>query len=525
MAYVAPNSVVQFYGDMGLNDNYDDTLYFANTAAKDAYFSGPSWIIASAQALTYTREQRGFIRVELPMSALIGASYMRYKNTSFENKWFYAFIKNVEYVNNNCTQVNFEIDSMMTWMGDFTLNECFIVRCHQTTDTLGGNLLPEPVSVGEYTYNDYNELVIDGNECAIVVAIADADLYDSGVTQGNYYNGVYSGLTLYAFQRYDAAGIAALINTYSASPDSIVAMYLVPTTAINETIPTTGGVRISPTSSGVSVRRTLEALTGNETLKGYTPRNKKLYTYPYNFECIDNGMGDSLTLRFEYAGTFEINVEVDYNIMSPVEVVLRPFAYKGTAVDTLNTEVLTLTGFPVCAWVSDAYKAWFAQNAFPTALSIGSIGLAAAGNVLTGNFFGVARQASSLLEESVNYISNDYKASIAADFAKGNKAGGSNNYSSGHMHFSYGRMSVNNQVAREIDKFFDLYGYAYNQYGTPNMNARPYWTYVKTVGCSVGGNIPADDASIIENIFNKGVRFWKAHVNIGNYSQFDNTPV
>ena len=56
------------------------------------------------------------------------------------------------------------------------------------------------------------------------------------------------------------------------------------------------------------------------------------------------------------------------------------------------------------------------------------------------------------------------------------------------------------------------------------MNARPYWTYVKTLGCSVDGAIPADDASAIENIFNKGVRFWKNHNNIGNYS-LDNSPV
>ena len=56
------------------------------------------------------------------------------------------------------------------------------------------------------------------------------------------------------------------------------------------------------------------------------------------------------------------------------------------------------------------------------------------------------------------------------------------------------------------------------------MNARPYWTYVKTVGCSVSGNIPADDASTIEKIFNAGIRFWKAHTNIGKYSLLNNAP-
>lgn len=524
MAYIAPNSIVQFYGDMGLNDNYDDSLYFPSSSAKDTYFGISEYIIATAQAMSYTREQRGFIRVELPMSTLIHATYMRFKNTSFENKWFYAFIKNVEYINNNCTQVNFELDALMTWMGDFTLGECFIVRQHTATDRIGDNLYPEPVSVGEYSYNDYQDLIPETNECAIIVAIADAELYDSGVMQGNYYDGIYSGLTLYAFQRYDATGIAALLNTYQASPDSVVAMYLVPITAIRDTIPVSGGVKLSPTASGANIRRTIETLTGTETLKGYTPRNKKLYSYPYNFEMIDNGMGDTLALRFEYGGSFEINVELSFNIMTPVEVTLRPFAYKGSSVNTLNTEVLALSGYPMCSWVSDAYKAWLAQNSVPFAISAGATAALGVANVFSGNVIGTIASARSLLNETIQYVSQDYKASIAADFAKGNKSSGSNNYSTGHLHFSYGRVSVISQVAREIDKFFDMYGYAYNQYGVPNMNVRPYWTYVKTVGCAVGGNIPADDASAIEKIFNNGIRFWHSHRQIGHYSTLDNSP-
>ena len=74
-----------------------------------------------------------------------------------------------------------------------------------------------------------------------------------------------------------------------------------------------------------------------------------------------------------------------------------------------------------------------------------------------------------------------------------------------------------------LDSYFDMFGYAVKQHGVPNMNARPNWTFVKTIGCSVGGNIPADDASKIEDIFNRGIRFWKNHNNIGNYS-LNNAP-
>lgn len=74
-----------------------------------------------------------------------------------------------------------------------------------------------------------------------------------------------------------------------------------------------------------------------------------------------------------------------------------------------------------------------------------------------------------------------------------------------------------------IDDYFTAFGYAIRNIGIPNMKARPHWTYVKTVDCNVHGKLPAEDARKIENIFNSGVRFWKDHTEIGNYS-LDNSP-
>ena len=143
----------KFVPVIGLNNNYDDSLYFASNSAKDSYFSGLTKL-ATATAMSYNREQRGYIRVELPMATVISASYMRFKNTSFENKWFYAFILNVEYINNNCTQINFEIDVLMTWMGVFTLGQCFIERQHTVGDAIGANIADEGLNLGLYVCED-----------------------------------------------------------------------------------------------------------------------------------------------------------------------------------------------------------------------------------------------------------------------------------------------------------------------------------------------------------------------------------
>ena len=49
------------------------------------------------------------------------------------------------------------------------------------------------------------------------------------------------------------------------------------------------------------------------------------------------------------------------------------------------------------------------------------------------------------------------------------------------------------------------------------VNNRQYYTYVKTSGCNIGGELPADDARQIEDIFDSGIRFWKRLGDIGNY--------
>ena len=89
--------------------------------------------------------------------------------------------------------------------------------------------------------------------------------------------------------------------------------------------------------------------------------------------------------------------------------------------------------------------------------------------------------------------------------------------------FYFYHMCITEPYARSIDNYFDLFGYAIHRRQMPNMHARPYWTYVKTIGCQVSGAVPADDASAIENIFNNGIRFWQSPAKIGDYFTYDNS--
>ena len=142
MAYIAPNSIIEFFGDLGLSPNYEDTFYFPSVAAKDSFFSQRAKV-ATAASCTYVRGERGKVRVQIGMNPLIYAHYMRYKNTSFENKWFYAFITRVNYINNQTSEVEFVPDVVTTWMGAFSLGGCLVEREHVINDAIGAHLMDE----------------------------------------------------------------------------------------------------------------------------------------------------------------------------------------------------------------------------------------------------------------------------------------------------------------------------------------------------------------------------------------------
>ena len=121
---------------------------------------------------------------------------------------------------------------------------------------------------------------------------------------------------------------------------------------------------------------------------------------------------------------------------------------------------------------------------------------------------------------SVKEVRNSY---IQGPQAKGNY-NGDVIFSDDVKDFYYNKLSVRREYAEIIDDYFDMYGYATKRVIVPNINSRPQWNYVKTIGANIFGNIPADDLKLIKDIFDNGITFWKNGDNIGNYS-LDNRPV
>ena len=127
------------------------------------------------------------------------------------------------------------------------------------------------------------------------------------------------------------------------------------------------------------------------------------------------------------------------------------------------------------------------------------------------------------LASAMNLLSSGYKAAIAADICKGQINNGGANITRTKKQFYSGRFSIQYGIARQIDDFFDMYGYATNLLKTPNISSRPEWNYVKTSGMCGDGALPSDDSKAIDSYFNNGIRFWNWGDHIGNYS-LNNSP-
>ena len=512
--YIEPNTNVKVLHNVPLENTYDHTLYFASASAQYTYFAGK--VKYNLTTYTYQRVNKGIVRVSGKADNYYDCNYLMFQNTNFGTKWFYAFITSVEYINNETTQLTFEIDVMQTWLFDADVEECFVERQHSLSDSIGDNIVPETLDCGEYVFNDYAPLMAM-SDTVVCLAIVDVD----GTSSGNLYDGIYGSAELWVYDSTDTTGINDKVDQYTQKPDSIIAMYMFPKALIGS-IPQTHKLPYAASALKNIVR--LAAVTKNDTLDGYTPKNGKMYTYPYNFYHVDNASGNELSVRYEFFEGRRPTFEISGTITQPVQVTLRPDSYKGVpgytelgGYTSLNTETLQLNNFPMCSWNVDAYQAWVAQNSIPLAMGtvaqIGQMGVASAYSVNPG---------ASVVSGSIGIVSNllgqYYQASIQADISKGSLNNGGVNTAIGKQQFYGGRCSVSRQFAKMIDDYFTMYGYAVKAIARPNTHSRPHWNYVKTVGCVLTGSIPSDDTRKIIEIYDRGITFWKNANEVGNYA-------
>lgn len=544
-----PNSLIVICSGVPLNNTYEHTLYFDSAAAQAIYFTGR--MAAQFANYSFLRPERK-IKVVGDFAAAYTWNYLYFQNA--DNKRFYHFINRVEYINDNTVELEIELDVIQTFMFDWQLHGCMVERTHTLTDNFGEHTVPEGLDPGPLV--QYSAYDISLKDCYIMVMMTTSA--GGGRVWGNMYGGVYSGLATYAVN----PAKLAKFNTYlkaledDGAIDSIVNMWMYPKTlvrfgdgvTIDDDDPNHYMAEVySVGAMEVEVPDPFYAASGGATVGSGYVRNLKAAAYPYTMVYITNNMGGSATLRREYFNntrTVTDKSKLHFKVcgaLSPesgVSLVPQYYHTEQGRVENFE-ESLSLAAFPSCAWNSDVYKVWLAQNmasqdaairhAKENAIlsgiggAIGVIGGAASGNAMAavGGGAAIYHSITNARQTIESILAQREDMSVQPPQARGHHSA-SVNMTHNVMGFGIHFMCAPPEHLQRIDDYFTRYGYKVNRFEEhPSIYNRSRYTYIKTAGSYITGGFGADHQRKIQTIFDNGITFWADVDNVGDYDRND----
>lgn len=551
MSYVAPNSDVWLC--KGIPFDTQHTMSYRPPSEVEQQTRILSYTEYILNAQSYIRHTNNSIRVAIPPDSAIVCNYMAFRNTAFGNKMFYAFITDVEYVNNETSLITYSIDVLQTYYFDIDINPSYIEREHTETDGIGDNVMPEPVlATGQEIYSNNSAITHDTAGLYTVIVTSKHLLNPDGRYYTTFAQGALSGLVLtgaYNICNVTSATLndfANVITSYietAGGLSEIIAIYSIPKdnypNGAWDATHTWLAPAVNPNQPDYKLLEIAKP-TASDKLDTYTPSNKKLYTYPYCFLRVTDYRGGTKDLRYEYMpDNKQLRLTNSGILPSPSEQ-LSTFGYAGTDgqmspwdnsmwISSYPTPTLSTSEFS--DYYGSNHNAQIAQqlsNIFSTIVSAGTSVLGAAnygpdeGSIPTGGFSLV----TSTVDNAARFIGRQQ------DMLNKTRVLNANNssflpYLYGRDLFGTYRVCYNRDILKMYDDYFTMCGYAVNRLKTPNFlttKRRPAYNFCKMKQANITANgVPAQALTEIIQIFNSGVCLWEGITAVGLY-QIPNAP-
>lgn len=562
--YIAPNSEIYLLKNVPIEGSYEHTLLFPNIATQATYFTDASRVVKHFVDYSYLRYKENTITVECEIEELVFCNYLMFRNESFENKWFYAFITDIEYVNNKTTRIYYELDVVQTWLFDATVGSCFVAREHSETDNIGDNLIPENLDIGEYVYGEIKPTLGEADPWAgwyIFIGSTVEPVTGTGeVTDvdGEIYQGLYSGVKWIPFGTAQAANLFISALTETQKANAIIGIVMLPefcTEIVDGNLE--AKTSLPYVDNTISVQYFPHG-DGSDYPENYAPKNKKLCTAPYTQLVVTDYQGHSANYQYEYFkrnnnGT--ISFKTIAAVSSVPQFIIQPIGFKGLGISGTEGQSslfqgLLISDVPQCAFTIDSYRAWLAMTSTKVGIATDLIsGTAQTVNGITDFFtdrmyVNTQRKYKPKDWNSQNHLQQKYDETNISDAISGASkiastlanwydhsmqppqaksiGGGSAVFQAGEYGFHYLQCYIRKEYADIIDEYFTMYGYATNRVKVPNVfqatKRRPLWNYVKTIGCRLNGSIPVDDERLLCKIYDNGITFWNYTHTVGDYT-------
>lgn len=525
MSAITPDTELRLIKCPIESDNMNQ-LTFANTTAQYNYFNSLSHLVCDD--FTYQR-QDGIIRYPAPIDDIITYNYVMYKNEHYTNKWFYAFITNMEYKGDS-TWIYIKTDVFQTWQFDLVYKRCYVEREHVNNDGYYQNLIDEGIPYGDYQNAYISDFTGLGTSHPVMSTTVDPNDGSTNVG-GSTYGGVFCGSNYYVFQSDGHLAQAIKRIADGGKSDGIVSIFMCPdwlSGYSTVTFNANGIAAVNKTSSQTNANSILIPLHPT-SINGYTPRNRKLFNSPYMTYVLSNNAGGSIELKpedFKDNNNHTGTVKVIGSVTPGCSIRAIPVDYKTSNVlaDGDNNEYgLNMGKFPICSFPVDSYTNWLTQNSVNLALQ--GVGTVGAGIVGAGLMFvpGMQVMGGAMIAGSVgsaiNTMVDIHKESLVPDSDRGNTNNGDVTYASGKLTFTGYYRGLKPQYLAMIDDFFTKFGYKVNKLKVPNVTGRVNWNYVKTDGAIIEGDVPQKDLEEIKGLFNRGITFWHKPTTYLDYSQ------
>lgn len=519
----------------------DDTNWLAYGANADDHDGRISALMAEFQTRAkYHGVGLSYIRVNDSEPIDVGVAFdtireccaIAFKNSANERWWFGA-ITRVQYINDGVTRIHWKEDIFNNWWRETTYGQQYVVREHTNDDTIGANTEPENVELGPYVTTATRSLTatqslnpavpLGGSPLHVIICCADPLPTGTAVPTGCEYHkpGIYGGVPQPFYWHKIPIGnneaIGSLTDAYSKAgkADSIIAMFALPENLF--------ATRVSTKTDGTdySFVKLQDFDMATRTMpSGFSPSNNKLYTYPYCTLALSTNSASAI-LRYElFDGAPKARVAGGFGADASCTAV--PKSYGGQSLAWQYA--VTVSGFPILAWTTDAFKNWMGQNWGKTVSGLVDILLPAAAGAATGSIGTVLSSVTG----TVSTIGKIYDQQAMPNNAHG-AAAAQNTLALTDMStdgiplsaaigfYSYCR-TCKKEYMQIIDDHFTRLGYATNRVKWPNFYGRKAFNFVQIANPTFRGAVPDYVRQYFQTCFAKGVTLWHTGA-IGDYSQ------
>ena len=124
-----PTGIIHLIHRAPLDMTYQHQIDFKSPSEQMTYWGSKTKY--TLREYSYIRRERRSIKVDKPFDDLEGINYLAYQARSDSGtKWYYCFVTDKEYINDESTRLYFDIDVFQTFMFDYTFKPSYITQAH-----------------------------------------------------------------------------------------------------------------------------------------------------------------------------------------------------------------------------------------------------------------------------------------------------------------------------------------------------------------------------------------------------------